>query len=176
MPFAGGPQAQNETQRAGREVRLIRVRHDRRIEQRRGFERIFVREVGAQHQLPFFGDPAAGTQRVPDVLEAAFEELADFQVAFTKFGLHLLRQRMDFPVGKGHHLRADFAGALAARDIERSNQHARAVRMQRDAGASHFCGAEVGGFHRMIRAAKRALERSHFSPAWAGIVTMKPAD
>src|SRR5205823_1491207 len=76
MPFAGGPQAQNETQRAGREVRLIRVRHDRWIEQRRGFERIFVREVGAQHQLPFFGDAAAGTQRVPDVLEAAFEELA----------------------------------------------------------------------------------------------------
>jgi len=97
----------------------------------------------------FGGGGPAGAQRVPDELEASFEELADFRVAFTEFGLHLLHQRMDFPVGKGHHLRADLAGALAARDIERSNQHARAVRVQRDAGAPHSGGAEVGGFHRM---------------------------
>ena len=148
---------------------MVRVWHDRRIEQRRGFERIFVCEVGAQQQLAFFGDLAAGTQRVPDVLETAFEELADFKVAFTEFGLNLLEQRMDFPVGKGHHLSADFARAFAARNIERANQHARAVRQQRDAGAPRFGGVEVGSFNRVIRAAKRAVKRCYFLKPWPAL-------
>ena len=38
MPFARGAQAQDKAQRPGRQVRLVRVRHDGGIEQRRGFE------------------------------------------------------------------------------------------------------------------------------------------
>ena len=80
-----------------------------------------------------------------------FEELADLGVAITKFGPHLLQQRMDFAFGKSHDARADFDGALVAHETKRPGQHPRAVRLQRDVGAF-----EVDGFHGMIEAKKLA--------------------
>jgi len=49
-------------------------------------------EVSAEQQLPFFGKfPVVAQKIVPHLLEASFEELTDFQVAFTEFDLHLLQ-------------------------------------------------------------------------------------
>ena len=55
VPFAGGAQAENEPQRAGRQTRLVGVRHDGRIEQGRGFQRVFGQEIGADQEPPCFG-------------------------------------------------------------------------------------------------------------------------
>ena len=51
MALARGTQAQNEPQRAWRKIRLVWMRHDGRIEQRRGFERVFMRKIRAEQQL-----------------------------------------------------------------------------------------------------------------------------
>ena len=53
VPFARGPQAQDETQRALGQPGLVGMRHDGRIEQRRGLRGILVREVSADERLPF---------------------------------------------------------------------------------------------------------------------------
>ena len=60
MPFASGAQAEHESQRASRQARLIGVRNDRRIEQRRGFQRVFGQEIGADQQPPLFGEFLTG--------------------------------------------------------------------------------------------------------------------
>lgn len=108
-------------------------------------------EISAQQQLPFFGEFLAIEQIGPDLVKLTFEELADLWVAVTKFGPHLLQQRMDFAFRKSHDSRADFDGALVAHEAKRPGKHARAVRTQGDVGAF-----EVDGFHGMIGATKRA--------------------
>ncbi len=55
MAFARRPQAQDEAQGAGRKVRLVRMQHDRGVEQGGGFERILVSEIGREQQFPLFG-------------------------------------------------------------------------------------------------------------------------
>ena len=55
MSFPGGAQAENKTQRAGRQTGLVRVRDDRGIEQGRGFEGVFCQEIGADQQPSLFG-------------------------------------------------------------------------------------------------------------------------
>src|SRR5260221_8443301 len=47
MPFACGAQTENETQATFRRVRLVGVPQDAGVEQGRGFERIFVKKIGA---------------------------------------------------------------------------------------------------------------------------------
>ena len=56
MPFAGGAQAENESQRAGRQTGLIGVRNDGGIEQRGRFQGVFGEEVGADQQPSLFGE------------------------------------------------------------------------------------------------------------------------
>ena len=95
MPFRRGPQAQNEAQGTGREARLVRVRHDGGIEQRRGFEGKLVREISAQQQLPLVrGFPGHRANRA-GLRQLPFEELADLRVAFAEFRQDLLQQRID---------------------------------------------------------------------------------
>jgi hypothetical protein len=57
VSFAGGAQAQNESHRAGLEIRLIRVRNDGRIEQRRRLQRVLRQKVRADQQFSFAGKP-----------------------------------------------------------------------------------------------------------------------
>ena len=52
MSLAGGAQAEDKSQSAGRQARLVRVRDDGGIEQGRGFQGVFRQEIGAdQHCL-----------------------------------------------------------------------------------------------------------------------------
>jgi len=51
VPLGGGAQAQDETQRSGRHIRLIHVRHHGGIEQGSGFERILVSKIPASNNF-----------------------------------------------------------------------------------------------------------------------------
>ncbi len=142
VAFARGPEAQDEPQRAGRQVRLVRMRHDRRIEQRGGFERILVTKIGAEQELPFFGQVLVGVQARADLLESGFEKIPGLGVALTEFHLHLLPKGVDFSFREGHDLGANSDGAGVARKEKRPEQHARAVGMQDD-----LATLDGGGLH-----------------------------
>src|SRR5688572_29080913 len=83
-----GAKAENKPQRAAWQVRLIRVRDDRRVEQRRGFKRVLMREVCAQQQFPFLRNRLVSREKGANLLEPPAKELADLEMAFCKFGLH----------------------------------------------------------------------------------------
>ena len=151
VTFARGPQAQDETQRAGRQVRLVRMRHDRGIEQRGGFERILVAKIGAEQELPFFGQVLVGVQAGADLLESGFEKIPGLGVALAEFHLHLLPKGVDFGFREGHDLGANPGGAGVARKEKRPEQHARAVWMQDDLAALNG-----GGLHGWEGVTKRA--------------------
>ena len=151
MPLGRGAQAQDETQRAGRNIRLIRVRHHRGIEQRRGFERILVSEISAQQQLPFFGQSLTIEQIGTDLVKSALEEFVDLQLAVAEFGPDRFQKGMDFAFGQSHHPGGDLYGALVAHQSKRPGQHVRAVGVQSD-GAARY----VDLFHWVIEAASVA--------------------
>ena len=60
VTFSRGAQAENEPQRAGRQIRLVRMRNDGRVEQGCGFQRVFGQEVGADQKPPGFGGSSPG--------------------------------------------------------------------------------------------------------------------
>ena len=60
MSFPSGAQAENKTQRAGRQIGLVRVRNDGGIEQGGGFEGVFGQEIGSDQQSPLFGQLLIG--------------------------------------------------------------------------------------------------------------------
>ena len=93
MSFPGGAQAENEPQSAGRQTGLIGVRNDGRIEQRGGFQRVFGQEIGADQQLPLFGDFLIGRQQLADLFEAFQEELANLLVPLGEFGGDFIQER-----------------------------------------------------------------------------------
>ena len=81
MSFADGAQTENEAQAALRRARLVGMRHDARVEQRRRFERIFVEKIGAD-QLPLvFGKGAVRRQGLLHLVGARLERLQQVAVA-----------------------------------------------------------------------------------------------
>src|SRR5436190_11208578 len=101
-------------------------------------------KVRAQQQFPLFRNGLLGVEKVAHLLKAATEELADFQVAFCEFSLHLLQERLDFTVGQGLHVRANPAGSLVGGGMKRPDQHAGAIRMQDELRAP-----DLNAFHRI---------------------------
>ena len=144
VAFASGAQAHDEPQRAGRQVRLVRMRHDGRIEQRGSLEGILVGETRADQQPAFLGQFLVRGQPGPDLLEAALEEIPDFQMALVKFRQHLLQQRADLVLGKDNDPGADFDGALLAGDIEGADEHPAAGRKQGGFGTFQVDGLHAG--------------------------------
>ncbi len=142
MTFTRGPEAQDKTQRAGRQVGLVRMRHDRGIEERGGFERILVTEIGAEEQLSFFGQVLTGVQALAHLLESGFEKVPRPGVAAVEFRLHLLPKEVDFRVRERHDLGTNSGGAWVARKEKRAEQHAGAVWMQDD-----LATLDGGGLH-----------------------------
>jgi len=119
------------------------MRHDRRVEQRGGFERILVAEISAEQKLPFFGQVLVGVQAPAGLLESGFEKAPGLGVAFAEFHLHLLPEGVDFSFRERHDLGVNSGGAGVARGEKRPEQHARAVGMQDDLSA-----LDGGGLHR----------------------------
>src|SRR5467141_4071183 len=64
MPFANGTETENEAQTTLRRVRLVGMRHDRGVEQSRGFERVLVEKIGADQLALHFGEAAVIRQRL----------------------------------------------------------------------------------------------------------------
>jgi len=145
VPFAGGPKAQDEAHRSRRKVGLVRVRHDRGIEQRRRFERVLVREIGAEKQLPLLGKPGTGPQPGSHLLETPPQEFQDLHVTIAELGFHLRQQRCDLALGKCHHHGPDVRGALPVGGMERPGQHSRAIRMENEVAAGDGDGAHGAG-------------------------------
>src|ERR1039457_4893631 len=73
VPLPGGTQAEDEPQSACRETRLIRMRNDRRIEQRRGFQRIFGQKIGTNQMPPLDGEILIALERLADLFKT-FQE------------------------------------------------------------------------------------------------------
>ena len=95
MPLPGGAQAQDKTQRARRQVRLVGVRDDGRIEQGRGFQGEFGKEIGADQQLSLFGKFLIAQQEVADLFESFLKVVADLLVSLGEFGVNLVQERAD---------------------------------------------------------------------------------
>jgi hypothetical protein len=91
VPLADLPQADHRAQFAGRQAGLIRVRHHRRVAQRRRLDRVLVAEVRADQR------PAGRRQRdvrrhpVADQVVVVLEDTADVVVPAGEPGQHVVQ-------------------------------------------------------------------------------------
>ncbi len=81
MPFANGPETEDEAQAAFRRVGLVGMGHDAGVEQGRGLERIFVEKIGADQLALGLGEGAMSRQRLFHHIGARFERLQQVAVA-----------------------------------------------------------------------------------------------
>src|SRR3979490_2786933 len=139
MPFANGTETENEAQTTLRSVRLVGMRHDRGVEQGRGFERIFVEKIGADQLALDFGkaamrrqslfhDVGAPSDRLQQVAMSALEILQDIgELAGNSFGI-----KGENPVDDviGARLVGRVEIARFSRRLERSHDDARGIRPQ----------------------------------------------
>ena len=140
MSFPGGAQAENKSQRAGRQTRLVRVRNDGRIEQGSGFQGVFGQEIGADQQPSLFGEFLIRRQRLADLFEAFQKEFADLLVPLGELSGDFVQQRAD-PVFRERHDPGDDPGdPLGTTRTEGPEENARLVGLE-DRG----CTFEVHG-------------------------------
>src|SRR6185437_3778735 len=92
MPFADGPQAENEAQAAFRRSRLIGVRHDAGVEQRGGLERIFVEKIGAEKLALDLGKSVVCRERVFHVVGTKLKGLQQIAMAPLKILQYVSQQ------------------------------------------------------------------------------------
>src|SRR5687768_11201062 len=92
MALADGAKAENKAQAAGRAVRLVRVRHDAGIEQRRGFERIFVQKISADQLALNLGKRAVSRQRLFHDVGSGLERLQQVAMPALKIFQHVGQQ------------------------------------------------------------------------------------
>ena len=112
------------------------MRHHRRIEQGRGFQRIFLREKGAQQQLPRLAQALVGDEVVAQLLEALQEKRPQPLVPVGKFAQHGLRPPFRFQFRERHHASDDFQHPLAVGELEGAKKDPRVVRFKNDGRAS----------------------------------------
>ena len=139
MPFADRAKAENEAQAAFRRARLIGMRHDAGIEQRRGFERIFVEKIGADQLALDLGKAPCAAKRLFHLVGARLERLQQVAMAALKIlqhvgqlagcGLGIERQNpVDDMVGAGLVGRVEIA--RFGRRLERAHDHPRGIGAQ----------------------------------------------
>jgi len=139
MPFADGSEAENEAQAACRGSRLVGVRYDAGVEQRRCFERIFVQEIGADELALDFGKRTVRRQRLLHFVGAEFERLQQVAMPAREIFQHV-RQLGGRSLGvESEHALNDMVGARLvgrieiarfSRWLERAHDHARGVGTQ----------------------------------------------
>jgi hypothetical protein len=112
MPLPGGAQAEDKTQSAGRQVRLVRVRDDRWIEQRCRFQGEFANEIGTDQQLSLFGNCLIGQQEVSDLFESFQKGFVDLLVSLGEFGGYFVQERADSVFRERHDPGDNPAGPL----------------------------------------------------------------
>jgi hypothetical protein len=103
---------------SGRQARLVRVPDQRRVEQGRRFQRVFLGEVGADQQAAILAERLVGQHVLADVLEPVQEELAGPVVALAELPDHVLQQALDVTVGEGRDACDDLFNPRLARHLE----------------------------------------------------------
>ena len=83
MAFADRPKAQNEAAAMLWRAGLVGMRHDARIEQGRGLERIFMQKIGADQETLGFAQFSMGFERLFHLCGAHVEN--GDQIAVTTF-------------------------------------------------------------------------------------------
>ena len=96
MPLAGGAQAHDETQTAFRGVVLVRVRHDRRIEDRSRFQGILAGEERPDQEPAFAGERNVGLDMPPHHFEVRQDLRFNVDVPVVELAQHLLQLGDDF--------------------------------------------------------------------------------
>ena len=92
MPFADSAKAENEAQAAFRRPRLVRVRHDAGIEQRRGLERVFVQKISADQLALDPGKSTVSRQRLFHDVGTGLECLQQVAMPALKVFQHVCQQ------------------------------------------------------------------------------------
>src|SRR5436309_12299984 len=110
---------------------------DRWVEQRGGFERVFMSEIGAEQKLPFLGNLLVGEQGSLDALETGLEQIARLLVALIEFAQNFSQQLMHFLLWQGSDPSANIDGSLLGREPKRPHPHARPVGIPSNARAFH---------------------------------------
>ena len=139
MPFANGPETENEAQAAFRRARLVRMRHDAGIEQCRGLERIFVQEIGPDQLALDAGKSAVSRQRLFHLVGAELEFLQQVAMPALKVLQYVCQQAgcdfriecqntLDDVVGAGLVGRVEIA--RFGRRLEGAYDHARGIGTQ----------------------------------------------
>ena len=137
VPFAGRPQAQDESLRALRHARLVGMPDHRRVEQRRRLERVLLREVRADQQLAVLAQRRVGQQELPRVLEPVKKELPRLLVPAVELGEQVVHKPVDFLLGERHDPGHDPQRPLRIGKLERPEQHPRVVRLDENVGSLH---------------------------------------
>ena len=140
--------------------RLVRVRHDAGIEQRRRFERIFVQEVGADELALYFGKRTVRQQRLLHFVGPALERLQQVAMAALEILQHVCKL-----VGRG--LRIEIENALddmigtrlvgrveiarLGRRLERAHDHTRGIGTQIECLPIEKSGLQQGALCSRLR-------------------------
>ena len=136
-----------------RQSRLVGMRHDGRIEQRRGLRRILVREVSADEHLPFGRRLRAGFEMNVHLLEAVAKNVLHLLVPVRELAEHLAQQPGDLLLREGHDPGDDPPRDVIGGGIKRPHQHPRAIRGQGRPDAFGVDGTKLFG-HEIIPAGR----------------------
>jgi hypothetical protein len=141
MAFAHRAQAEHDAQAAARHAALLGRRHDRRVEQRRGLDRVLVGEVGPDQQAALVADPDVARHVMRDQVELPLEDRSKAVMAAFEPAQGVGVERVDLSIGnredaRHQHVRARRAGEqdLLARDV-RFGEHATSVGQEPVTGA-----------------------------------------
>ena len=130
VALAGGAQAHDEAQGAGRHAVLGRVRDDRRIEQRRRLQAVLAHEVGADQQRLQRRRLHSRRHEVSQLPIAVGEDGLDAGMLMAQAPHDVLQPGLDLERGQLENPLDDLAEAAIAAGQERAQQHARVVGAQ----------------------------------------------
>ena len=95
VSLPGGAQAEDKTQRTGRKVGLVSMRHDGGIEQGCRLQREFTNEIGTNQQLSLFGNFHIGQHEVSDLFEPFQKGSVDLLVSLGEFSGYFVQEWPD---------------------------------------------------------------------------------
>jgi len=122
VPLAGRPEADDEAQRAVRRVVLNRVRHHRRVEERRSFERVLLGQVRADQDAPGLAEHLIGEQVMLGIDKAVLEELRELYVAIAELGHDEVGAILNLLVGHRHDAGEEFDDPFRGRRFKVSKE------------------------------------------------------
>src|SRR5271157_4861611 len=123
VPFAGGPQAQDEPARSCGQAGLVGMPDHRRIEECRGLQSVFLGEIGAHEQLPVLAERLIGQEMSLDLFKSPEEELAGLLMPVPEFTQHVIQEEIDLRLGERRDPPQDPLDPVLAGRLERSDDN-----------------------------------------------------